>query len=118
MNTRSSIISAPAPTTRTKHTLASLYDLVAAKITNAKPAGEWNQGKIIVKGNHFEHWLNGEKTAEIDFGSDAWKEAFAASKWARSNPTFAAEPKGHLAIQDHTDEVWIRNIRIKILKPD
>jgi hypothetical protein len=99
-----------------KHALGSLYELVEAKVADPKPAGEWNQGRIIVQGNHFEHWLNGVKLAEIDFGSEAWKTAFAASKWARSNPDFASQPKGHIILQDHTDEVWFRNIRVKELK--
>jgi hypothetical protein len=100
---------------KNKHSLASFYDLVDAKVADPKPAGEWNDGKIVVKGNHFEHWLNGKKVVEIDFGSDAWKTAFAASKWSTSNPRFAAEPKGHIILQDHTDEVWFRNIRVKVL---
>jgi hypothetical protein len=98
---------------KNKHSLASLYDLVDAKVTDPKPAGEWNEGKIIVQGNHFEHWLNGKKVAELDYGTEAWKTAFAASKWARSNPDFVSQPKGHIILQDHTDEVWFRNIRVK-----
>ena len=101
-----------------KHSIGSLYDLVDAKVATTKPAGEWNEARIIVKGNHFEHWLNGAKVAELDYGTDAWKTAFAASKWARTNPEFAANPKGNFILQDHTDEVWFRNIRMKVLKAD
>jgi len=103
---------------KAKHSLASLYDLVDAKVADAKKAGEWNEARIIVRGNHFEHWLNDKKVAELDFGTDAWKTAFAASKWATSNPKFASEPKGHIVLQDHTDEVWFKNIRIKPLKAE
>jgi hypothetical protein len=101
---------------KNKHSLGSLYDLVDAKVTEPPPAGQWISARIIVQGNHFEHWLDGKKVAEIDYGSDAWKTAFAASKWARSNPDFASQPKGHIVLQDHTDEVWFRNIRVKELK--
>lgn len=102
---------------KAKHSLASLYDLVDGKVTNPKKAGEWNQARVIVRGNHIEHWLNGAKIAEIDYGSDAWKEAFAASKF-KTNPKFAAEPKGHIVLQDHADEAWYRNIKIKTLKAE
>ena len=74
-------------------------------------------GRVLVRGNHIEHWLNGVKVAEIDYGSDAWKEAFAASKF-KTNPKFAAEPKGHIVLQDHGDEVWFRNMKIRALKAE
>ena len=103
----------PSADNKAKHSVGSLYDLVDAKVANPKPAAEWNQGKIIVQGNKFEHWLNGTKVAEIEYGTEAWKTAFAASKWARSNPDFASKPKGNIILQDHTDEVWYRNIKIR-----
>jgi hypothetical protein len=103
---------------KNKHALASLYDLVEAKITNPPAAATWNKARIIVSGNHFEHWLEDKKVAELDYGTDAWKTAFAASKWAASNPTFASVAKAHIILQDHTDEVWFRNLRIKMLKAE
>lgn len=105
----------PSADNKAKHSIGSLYDLVDAKVANSKPAGEWNQARVIVQGNHIEHWLNGTKVAELDYSTDAWKEAFAASKF-KTNPKFAAEPKGHIVLQDHVDEVWFRNIRIKTMK--
>lgn len=98
-----------------KHSIASIYELVASHVAAPKPAGEWQHGAIIVRRDHIEHWLNGAKTAEIDYGSPEWKAAFAASKWAKSNPEFAGEAKGHIVLQDHGDEVWFRDLWIKVL---
>lgn len=77
-----------------------------------KPAGEWNEARIILKGNHVEHWLNGQKIVEAEIGSEDWNDRLAKSKFA-TWPRFAKETEGHIALQDHGDEVWYRNIRIK-----
>lgn len=82
-----------------------------------KPAGEWNEARIILKGNHVEHWLNGQKIVEAKIGSDDWKARLARSKFA-TWPRFAKESEGHIALQDHGDEVWYRNIRVKRLDGD
>ncbi len=90
------------------------YDMQAPSEQAARPAGEWNQGRIVVKDNHIEHWLNGKKVVEYDYGSDAWKEQLANSKfkeWAYATP----HAKGKIALQDHGDEVWYKNIRIRPL---
>jgi hypothetical protein len=94
-----------------KHSVASLYDLLDAKVTDAHPAGEWNEARIVDRAGHLEHWLNGKKVAELDYGSDAWNTAFAASKF-KTNAQFARQPAGHIALQDHQDEVWFRNLRV------
>ena len=80
-----------------------------------KPVGEWNQSKILVKRNHIEHWLNGAKTVDVEYGSDAWKEAVAKSKF-KGNAAFANPAKGHIILQDHGDEVWFRNLKIREAK--
>ena len=64
--------------------------------------------------NRAEHWLNGEKVLEFEFGSDAWKAAVAQSKF-KNNAKFAATPKGQICFQDHGDEVWFRSIKIREL---
>ncbi len=93
---------------------ASLYALYARSEPVTVPVGEWNKARIVVRGNHVEHWLNGKKVVECEIGSDDWKERLAKSKFA-DWPKFAKNRKGHIALQDHNDPVWYRNIRIKRL---
>jgi hypothetical protein len=92
---------------------ASFYDcLPAATNKTLRPAGEFNQSRILVQGQHVEHWLNGTKTLEYELGSEALKAAIANSKF-RNVAGFGTKFKGHLLLQDHGDEVWFRNLRIR-----
>lgn len=77
----------------------------------SKPAGEWNTGKILVKGKKVEHWLNGKLVARYTYGTKAWKEAVAKSKFAEM-PYAQAHEMGHIALQDHGDKVWFRKLMI------
>jgi hypothetical protein len=93
---------------------ASCYALYAPAKDATRPVGEWNKGRIVVKGNHVEHWLNGEKVVAYEFGSDDWNQRVQASKfkeWAK----FGKEPKGHIDLQDHGDEVAYRSLKIRSL---
>ena len=92
----------------------SLYAMYARREAVAKPVGEWNEAQVIVQGNHVEHWLNGKKVVECEIGSKDWNERLAKSKFA-DWPKFAKNRQGHVALQDHNDPVWYRNIRIKRL---
>ncbi|HYG77154.1 MAG TPA: DUF1080 domain-containing protein [Planctomycetota bacterium] len=103
-----------ADTSNPKHACGSLYDMIVPKNKTMKPVGEWNTAKLVVNGNHCEHWLNGAKVVEYEFFSDEWKKLYAASKYAK-NPKYAATAKNHLCLQDHGDEVWYRNIKIREL---
>lgn len=79
-----------------------------------KPVGEWNQSRIVKRGAHVEHWLNGEKVVEYELWSDAWKAQVAKSKFSKM-PAYATSKKGHLALQDHGDPVSFRSLKIRVL---
>ena len=94
---------------------AALYDVIAAPATKIlKPATQRNEGRILVQGNHVEHWLNGAKVIEYELGSAALKAAKAKSKF-KDVAGWGEKLKGHILLQDHGDEVWYQNIRIKDL---
>lgn len=90
------------------------YALQAPAKDTSKPVGQWNQGRIVKRGAHVEHWLNGEKVVEYELWSDAWKAQVAASKFSKM-PAYATAKKGHLALQDHGDPVAFRSLKIKVL---
>jgi len=79
-----------------------------------KPAGEINRSRILVLGNHVEHWLNGEKVLEYELGSEAVLAGVATSKFKKV-PGFGTKIKGHILLTDHRDEAWYRNIKIRKL---
>jgi hypothetical protein len=93
----------------------SLYEFYAPDPEAIKPHGEWNETRIVAQGNRIQIWLNGKQTCDCQIGSDDWKTRLAKSKFAKSNPEIGTSPKGHLALQDHGNEVWFRNIRLKRL---
>jgi hypothetical protein len=90
----------------------ALYGLYPARDGVVRPAGEWNTSRIVVRGKHVEHWLNGEKLFECEIGSDDWNRRVAASKFAEW-PEFAQAAEGHIGLQDHGTFVAYRNIRIR-----
>lgn len=81
-------------------------------LTVVKPAETWNKGKIIVKNNHIEHWLNDKKIAAYDYATDEWALAVSKSKFAKWEYA-KAHAKGKICLQDHGDAVAFRNIKIK-----
>ncbi|SEW03142.1 protein of unknown function [Chitinophaga sp. YR573] len=98
----------------TKHNSGDLYDLKKSVSNAAKPVGEWNKARILKKDGHLTFWLNGTKTVETTVGSAEWKELLANSKF-KNWKGFGEYAKGHIALQDHGDQVWYRDIKIRVL---
>lgn len=97
-----------------KHRAGDLYDLISCSRETVKPAGEWNQVEIISKDGLIEFYLNSEKVVSTTFWNDDWKKLIAGSKF-KSMPDFGKFPKGRIGLQDHGDNVWFRNIKIRKL---
>lgn len=102
-------------------TAASLYDIIKAENKRFNGVDQWNQGTVKVLANgQVEHWLNGFKTLEYDRNSDAFRELVKGSKFAGKEyaefGNFGEAPAGHILLQDHSDEVAYRSIKIKELK--
>jgi hypothetical protein len=102
-----------------KTSAGALYALIAPNQDKVlKPVGEWNSAKIIVKGAHGEHWLNGKKVVEYEQGSKELAALIAESKFGKiKDPEvpFGSVKKGHIVFQAHGQEVWFRNIKIRKL---
>lgn len=92
----------------------SCYALYAPAKNVVRPVGEYNEVRLIIRDASVEHWLNGYKIVEYTIGSEDWADRVATSKFA-DWPHFARYRKGHIALQDHTDRVWFRNIRLRQL---
>jgi hypothetical protein len=95
------------------HRAGDLYDLLAAKEA-AKPLGEWNQTEIRCNNGKVDFFLNGEHTLSTNLWNDSWRQMIAISKF-KDMMDFGTFKKGKIALQDHGDEVWYRNIRVKKL---
>ena len=99
--------------------------MIPAKPQNAKPIGEWNKGKIMVYKGTVVHYLNSDSpVVEYHLWTPAWKEMLDNSKFSKDKWPLAYElllncggenKEGFIGLQDHGDDVWFRNLRIKIL---
>lgn len=96
------------------HHSGANYDVHPPKFGQVKTLDEWNTVRIVVKGAHVEHYLNGRKVVEYDMWTDEWKELKNNSKWKNADG-YAKYKEGHIAIQDHGGTCNFRNIKIKSL---
>jgi 3-keto-disaccharide hydrolase len=96
----------------TERQTASFYDVKSATARPTKPVGEWNTSRVLVQGNHVEHWLNGTKVLEYELGSPETLAAVQDSKF-KTNPGFGTKKPGHILLQDHGDAVCYRSIKVR-----
>jgi type 1 glutamine amidotransferase len=96
-----------------KHAAGALYDLVPAKAAPLRPAGQWNEGRIVLQKGRVQHWLNGVQVVDAPCAGPEWDAMVQASKF-RDWP-FGKAAAGHFALQDHGDEVRYRSLRVRRL---
>jgi hypothetical protein len=90
------------------------YDLDPPSRDVTKPIGSWNEARLLVRGPHVEHWLNGVKVVEYELWTGGWERQVRASKF-KDYPRYARARRGHIGLQDHDDRVAFRNIKIREL---
>ena len=95
-------------------TLGSLYDLIPAPEDKPFDINSWNTATVKVEGSHVEHWLNGVKLLEYERNNQEWEALVAYSKYS-DWPNFGNYEEGYILLQDHGNEVWFKNIKIKEL---
>lgn len=97
-----------------KHRAGDLYDLIASSSEPVKPVGQWNKVEIIANKGKLDFFMNGIKVVSTTMWDEQWKKMVAGSKF-KTMPGFSIYKSGKIALQDHGDEVWYRNIQIKRL---
>ena len=99
------------------HQSGSLYDMIPANPQNCKAAGQWNEAKIVSKGGNVEFWQNGVKVVQFQMANESWKKLCADSKF-KNWDDFVNNPAkdGFIGLQDHGNEIWFKNIKLKELK--
>lgn len=95
-----------------KHRAGDLYDMIESEYVAVNPANTWNRVRIVSNNGKMQHWLNGHLVVAFDMNTEEWKELVAGSKFGEM-PEFGTFTSGHIAIQDHGDRVWYRNIKIR-----
>ncbi|KYP16078.1 DUF1080 domain-containing protein [Flavihumibacter sp. CACIAM 22H1] len=97
-----------------KHRAGDLYDIIKSSVETVKPVGEWNLAEIIQKDGQLELKLNGTTVVKTTLWDENWKNLLANSKF-RNMEDFGTFHSGHIALQDHGDNVWYKNIKIRKL---
>ena len=102
-----------------KHRAGDLYDFIECKYETVHPAGQWNHARIVFRNGKVEHWLNYRKVVELQMFENGkptkqWLDLIAASKFPKiPAPEFGLLTKGHLALQDHGNLVWFKNLKVR-----
>lgn len=97
-----------------KHRAGDLYDLISCSKETVRPALEWNQAEIKAVNGKLDFWLNGENVVSTQMWDENWNKMVAASKF-KQWPGFGTFKKGRICLQDHGDNVWFRNIKVRKL---
>jgi hypothetical protein len=95
-------------------TNAALYDLIPPTNVRFNGVGEWNRARIVVRGNHVEHWLNNQKVVEYERGTQMWRALVSYSKY-KDWPNYGDYKTGHILLQDHGNLVSFRNVKLRKL---
>lgn len=99
------------------HSAGALYALYGPnEEKELKPVGEYNTARIVARGTHIEHWLNGRKIVEVDTSSDDWRKRVSRSKFS-DKAGFEVNGRGRIMLQDHGGQVWIRKLVLVPLEP-
>lgn len=93
---------------------AANYAMNPAPEARPNPAGQWNHTRILKRGNHVEHWLNGKRVVSYELHSRAWVTDKEKGKW-RDYPSYGMAEKGYITFQNHGSEAWFKNIKIRKL---
>ena len=97
----------------------ALYQLIAPEGAGPKAVGEWNEGRIVVRGDRIEHWLNGVKVVDASLNEAAVPDGLAA-RWTTKGRVYElltqrANKTGPIVLQNHSDAAWYRNLKIRRL---
>jgi hypothetical protein len=100
------------------HDTGALYSMLPPIAKAARPAGEWNESRLVVKGDHVEHWINGTKVLEASLASEEGR-AGVTKRWAAApairDMLLNAKPSGPISLQHHGTAVWFKNLKIRRL---
>jgi Domain of Unknown Function (DUF1080) len=96
------------------HKAASIFGVIPNNSNSIPKSGEWNQSRILQQNGKLSFWLNGVQTIQVDLKGDEWKKLVVAGPMSHY-PEFGTSTKGHIAVQDWTNGVSFRDIKIREL---